>query len=277
MKRKKLNRYPFIVLLVIHSALIFYTFCKQKERKSLLILLFSNIGLAYLFEYIVFTFSKAYCYRPYFFKKEYIDNTLGAILSQAIYVPFTAAFITAFQWGWKVKWLFSFYFTIVETLFLRLGIYKHHWWKTIYTTFLLPVFFTISDWWYKQIMKGNPVVLTTSLCNMVLVTCTNVMYIMALLRKIRFGRGMWHSWKEHFLISPLYTITLTGFTVWSIREGSFWSKVRAVLFGVLMDWILKALRIVRTNFYFPHMNIVLHSCIVFLAVCYQRWVDQYKA
>ncbi|MEW9667943.1 hypothetical protein [Ammoniphilus sp. 3BR4] len=274
MKSNKRNRYPFIVLLIIHGALIFYTFYKHKDRKSLLILLFSNIGLAYLFEYFVFTLFKAYCYRPYFFKREYIDNTLGAILSQAIYVPFTAVFITASQWGWKVKWLFSFYFSVVEVLFLRLRVYQHHWWRVIYTTVLLPIFFFISDWWYKQIKKGTPFVLSISLVNIILVTSTNIMYVFALLRKIRFGRGKWHSWSEHFHISPLYTLAQALFTVWSIRDGSWWSKVRVVLFGVMLDWTLKTLGILKMNFYYPYMNIVLNSFMIFLSVRYKHWVDQ---
>ena len=63
----------------------------------------SNIGLAYLLEFFVLNIFKGYRYKPRVMKKKYFDNILGAILSQAIFVPFTAVFLTTLKIGWIGK------------------------------------------------------------------------------------------------------------------------------------------------------------------------------
>ncbi|RXT15459.1 hypothetical protein [Ammoniphilus sp. CFH 90114] len=274
--KRKANSYPFIILLIIHTVLLLFTFYKQKDRKTLFVLLFSNIGIAYIFEYFVFSLFQAYRYKPRFFKDNTVDNTSGAILSQAIYVPFTALFLTAFQWRDKAKWVGSLYFTMVEMMFLRLGVYQHNWWRTPYTTILIPIYFYISDWWYKQIKQGTPVVLTISLFNMIMVTGTNLLYVMALVGKFRFGMGPRHTWTEHYKISPLYPIVHSFFATWSLKREGIVSKFRILVFGNVLDWVLFRSRIVDKKFYQPLINNVLHIFMIVTSNLYKRLVDDHK-
>lgn len=112
-------------------------------------MLFANIGMAFLFEYVVLNLFQAYTYKPKLLKKPYFDNILGAILSQALYIPVSSTFITIFRKDWKWKIGFSLYFYCIEKLFIWLKIYEIKWWKPVYKFVLLPTYYVISDFFYK--------------------------------------------------------------------------------------------------------------------------------
>ncbi|MDQ0197820.1 hypothetical protein [Neobacillus ginsengisoli] len=240
MKKTKRNYIPFIVLLVIHSILLGFSFYKSKNRKSLFALLMSNIGFAYLLEYFVLNIFNAYIYKPKILKKNFLDNNFGAILSQAIFLPFTAVFLSVLNLGWKGKLLASIYFSGVEKLFLRLGVYKHNWWKTSYTFFLIPFYFKLSDLWFYYLSKKNPLVRFISLFFMILVSEANLLFILTVLRKVRFGIGRYHSWSEHFIMVPLYSISLSVFAAFSLRKKNSWkAKLKVLFFGVSHSELLR--------------------------------------
>ncbi|RXJ00257.1 hypothetical protein DS745_12035 [Anaerobacillus alkaliphilus] len=238
LKRKK-HLLPYALLLIIHSVLLFYTFYKNKDRKRLFILLVSNIGLAYFFEYFVVNLFNGYSYKPGVFKNNYIDKIMGAILSQAIYVPFTALFITAFRLGWKYKLVTVIYFGVVEAFYVRLGIYTHMWWRTIYTVFLLPIYFFISDKWYEQLKKGNPAIQFFSLYHFIVVTCVNVLFIKAVRNKVKFGRGYFHSWREHFILVPLYSMVIALFSAWQLKDSKGYNIGKVMGFQLIIDNVLE--------------------------------------
>ncbi|SEM12646.1 hypothetical protein SAMN05192533_101114 [Mesobacillus persicus] len=235
---KKYNKYPYLILLFIHTSLLVFSFYKNKDRKRLFLLLSSNIGLAYLFDYFVVNLFKAYSYRPSIFRNKQLDEITGAIFSQAIFVPFTALFITSFHLDWKFKLGASLYFSIIEKLFVKMGVYTHHWWKTSYTTLLIPIYFLISDKWYQYLKQGHPAVLFASKFHLILITCVNLLFVRAVRRKIRFGFGSFHSWREHFIIGPLYSIVLSFFTAKAMKVDKVRSQIGILCFRLVVDFIL---------------------------------------
>jgi hypothetical protein len=248
-KPKKRNKIPFIILFIIHSSMLGYSFYKSKNKKQLFTLLMADIGFAYLLEYVVLNLFNAYTYKPRIIKKNFFDNVFGAILSQGIFVPFTAVFSTVVRIGWVGKLLGGVYFTLVELLFLRLKVYKHNWWRTIYTLILIPLYFVISDWWNILLGKRNPLVRFISLFLMILVTEANLLFLFALTRKVRFGAGKFHSWKEHFIIVPLYAITLSLFSTVSFLKQNNWSaKLKVLLMTIGLDQIFKKRKVIKEKF-----------------------------
>jgi hypothetical protein len=247
---KRNNKIPFIVLFLIHSGLLGYTFYKSKNKKQLFTLLMSNIGFAYLLEFFVLNLFKAYKYKPRVMKKNYFDNILGAILSQAIFVPFTAVFSTTQKLGWIGKILLGgVYFSLVEIFFLKLKVYKHYWWRTSFTLILIPLYFRISDWWNILLSKKNPFIRFISLFLMIMVTEANLLFVFASARKIRFGFGRYHSWTEHFIIVPLYAIALSIFSTLSLLKQNNWlSKIRVLVMTIGLDQIFKKRKIVKEKF-----------------------------
>jgi fumarate reductase subunit D len=249
-KPKKRNKIPFIILLIIHITMLGYSFYKSENKKHLFTLLMADIGFAYLLEYVVLNLFHAYTYKPKVLKKKIFDNVLGAILSQGIFVPFTAVFSTFLKIGWVGKIFGGVYFSLVELLFLRLKVYKHNWWRTIYTLLLLPLYFKISDWWNVFLNKRNPFARFISLFLMILVTEANLLFLFASTRKIRFGAGRYHSWGEHFMFVPLYAITLSLFSAGSFLKQNNWSsKLRVLLMTIGLDYIFKKRKVVKEKFH----------------------------
>ena len=275
MKNKYRHRIPYLILLVIHTALVIRAFYRNKDKKSLVILLCSNIGIAYIFEYVVFNLLRAYKYMPKFLKNKYLDNAIGAVLSQAIYVPFTALFLTANNYGYKAKLIATMYFLVIEKVFISLNIYRTNWWKPIYTFFLLPAYFLISDFLYKHIKNGTPIILKASYFFMVIVTCGNLYYLMAVLRKIRFGLGYFSSWREHFIIIPIYLASISLFTVWSLSKEDRYSTLRIFLFSFIVDMILKKFNIMKTKFTVVSISVMQMGKIIF-SVLFKKFFNVYE-
>jgi hypothetical protein len=249
MKNSKRNKIPFIILFLIHTTLLGVSFYKSRNKKHLFTLLMSNIGFAYLLEFFVLNLFKAYKYKPKVMKYDFFDNIFGAILSQAIFVPFTALFLTASKLGWVWKLLGGIYFALVELLFLRLKVYKHYWWKTGYTLILIPIYFNISDLWNLFLSKKNPVIRFISLFLMIMVTEANLLFLFASTRKIRFGFGKYHSWTEHFIIVPLYAISLALFSTISFLKENNWSaNLRVLVMSIGLDQFFKKFNLSKVKF-----------------------------
>ena len=231
--------------------------------------------MAYLFEYFVLNLGQAYSYRPKILKNRYLDNIFGANLSQASYVPFTAILITAFQFGWKLKLLFSLYFVCIEKLFIVMGVYRHHWWKTTYTGIFLPILFYISDLWYKYLKQGNSYILFMTLYFMTLVTGVNTLYVFAVLRKFKFGLGRFHSWKEHFKIAPIYSLALSFITVLGLTRGDSWKvKVNVLIMIKSVDLFLKKSDIPKGKFYNFFLNNGIHVMMIYLTSQYKKMISR---
>jgi len=264
------NNNPFIILAVIHMAMLLYTFYKKKDRKRLFVLLLANIGLAYIFDFFVVVLFRGYTYKPGIFKSKYVDHIFGAILSQGVYVPITALFITAFKLGWKVKLFFAMYFVTIERLFLSLKVYKIHWWRSPYTFTFVSIYFWLCDIWFEKMKDRNPVILFLTLFNMLHVTWTNILFPFAVQRKVRFGLGRFYSWKEHFVVGPVYFYLISLLIAWIEKRGGRFTSTKILGLVMLGDFVLTRLRLLKIN----SLSIlpVIYTILMFISNVYRRWV-----
>lgn len=275
-KNKFLNKNstPFLLLAIIHI-LAFMILSKRRKQPYTWTLFLSNIGWAYLFEYLTLNLFRAYRYKPSLMKKRSFDTILGAILSQGVYVPTTATLLTLFKKNWKWKISLSFLYFCIERLFLRLKIYKVYWWKPIYTLVLLNLYFYISDGFYKALTMGKKWGFMIAHYLSINVILINSLYIFANNRKIRFGRGHFHSWSEHFLIVPLYSMMLAlTATVTSTKPGIFYRWLM-FLIHILIDTILTRLGILKMNFKsllttLPRYTIIILISRFFYKLIYEK-------
>jgi hypothetical protein len=272
MKNPKRNKIPFIILFLVHTFILGYSVYKSKNKRQLFALLMSNIGLAYLLEFFVLNLYNAYKYRPRVLKNNYFDNILGAILSQAIFVPFTAVFLTVKKTGWLGKITGGLYFSIVEMVFLKLKVYKHHWWKTVYTLILIPIYFIISDAWNFFLGKKNPLIRFISLFFTIMVTEANLLFIFATLKKIQFGFGRYHTWTEHFKIVPLYAISFSFFTTLTfLKENNWISKLKVFVFTMVLDLVFKKTKLVKEKFHIVEY-VIVRLLTILLYGQFRNWI-----
>lgn len=206
-----------------------------------------------------------------------MDNIFGAILSQAIFVPFTAIFLTALSLGWKAKWLASLYFALIENLFLRLDVYRHKWWKTVYSFIIFPFYFRLSDYWYLQLQKGNKLTEFFSLFFMTFVTRINILFTQTIKRKVLFGIGMHHSWNEHFIFAPLYSLVQSLLSTILLTFKNKWPAwIGMLVFSIGFDNILKKVNIVKNGFQKRSVNNAIRVGIILLASLYRKWICDQK-
>ncbi|MDF2959493.1 MAG: hypothetical protein K0S39_1228 [Paenibacillus sp.] len=76
---------------------------------------------------------------------------MGAIASNLLALPATAAFIAVFQLSWMWILTFTAVFIGIEWLFLKMGIYSHNWWRIEYTAIGLPFYFAVAKVWVRWI------------------------------------------------------------------------------------------------------------------------------
>ncbi|MBO0962082.1 hypothetical protein J1P26_20455 [Neobacillus sp. MM2021_6] len=272
MKIPKRNRIPFFILFLIHIFLMGLTFYRNKNRKETFILLVSTMGFAYLFEYFVLNLFNAYIYKPKVLKKPILDNVFGAVLSQAIFIPFTAVFLTLSKSGWVAKIFSSIYFSLIEMLFLWLRVYKHNWWKTIYTFILLPFYFKWCDFWYSCLRKKNQLVQFASFFLLIMVTETNLFFMLAIIRKFRFGMGRYHSWREHFILSPLYSITISAFTAISLKNhNNVSTKLKVIILGTGLNYFFQRIKLLKNKLRFFEY-LLIRIVMVYVYGQYREWV-----
>jgi hypothetical protein len=240
------NSLPFLLLTFIHLVIFLKLFKRKREYTWTLLL--SNIGFAFFFEYFVLNLFQAYTYKPSILKIKYLDNILGAILSQAFYVPITATFLTIYKKNWQWKISFITYFYIVEQLFLRLGIYKTNWWNPKFTSVLMLMYFYTSDFFYKMIEKRKYLALKLAQYLTIVVIDVTFMYTMAVRRKLKFGIGFLHTWKEHFILAPIYSLILSFFSTFISSQNGILYRIYHLLYFLVVDYFLIKVRFVKINY-----------------------------
>jgi hypothetical protein len=242
--RNRKNSIPFLLLLFIHIGLFILTL-NRRNKKDVWILFLTNTGLAYIFEYFTLNLFHGYRYKPGIMKERFFDAILGAVLSQGLYVPVTATFLTLFQknWIWKVS--ISLMYFYIEQLFKYLGIYKVYWWKSIYTPVLLNFYFYISDFLQMVLKDRKNWALKMAHYLSIEVIWITLMFIFAKLRVIRFGRGRYHTWTEHFIIAPLYSLFLSFIALLTSAKSGWYYRFLQMFIHIVIDFTLSLTGILK--------------------------------
>jgi hypothetical protein len=132
----------YFALVAASMLLLLYTYY-QKRNHPVLLLLIAAIGFGYIIEGIIYNLLHSYEYYPHLLPNNpTYDSNLGAIASNVFVLPVVAVFVATFQKGWKWILFLSLLIIGIEGGFLKLGIYKHNWWRIEFTFFgLLTVYF----------------------------------------------------------------------------------------------------------------------------------------
>ncbi|QOR68083.1 hypothetical protein IM538_08230 [Cytobacillus suaedae] len=204
------NRIPFILLAIIHTLLLVFTIYRKGKKTFPLLMI--SIGITYVFEYVVLNVFKMYWYYPKVFRNNWIDSVFGAFMSQSLFVPIAGTLLTLFSKGWKWRIGVSFFYALVERVFIHLGVYKNRYWSTFYTVTAMPLYFYVLSKWWEGVQKGNKVYIYISVLFFYWVNYTNVLFFsLALFNKYRFRIGFIEGkYWEHFILVPIYTL-ISGF------------------------------------------------------------------
>ncbi len=239
MKKNQNSKY-YTLLIFVHFFLLLYVLYKKKDRKTILLTFLSIVGLAFYFEYPLYI-SKAYSYKTNLLKNKEQDNSFGSVLSQGLFVPTVAIFISSYQLGWKIKLLFTLYFVFIERIFIMLNIFKNNWWNTIYTMFSIFVYFFISDGWYKGLKKGNKFITTMTHYNTFHVIYLNFLFSLSIFQKFRFipVKFTTKRWYHHYSFVKIYITLETLLTMYFSEQKNSKLKALPLLIVTIIDTILR--------------------------------------
>ena len=133
------NTIWFILLFVtsiITNVLILY---KTNNIKFAIAFLFSIIGFSFILEATLVLGFNAYSYYPKIFKDSYLDIIFGNYFSQ-ISVSSTSLLLAIYNLSYIWYCIFGLIYFLIDVIFVKLGIYEHFWYKSIYTFFGLSSF-----------------------------------------------------------------------------------------------------------------------------------------
>lgn len=80
-------------------------------------------------EFIVLGLFNGYAYKTGIFTSPWAENILGHLILNSTLYPGTAILVAAYSLGYGWISLITVIYLLLEYLFLKLGIYEHHWWQ----------------------------------------------------------------------------------------------------------------------------------------------------
>lgn len=271
------NKYYYLGLIFLHSVLLLYVFYKKNNKREIFLTFLSLMGLTYYFEYPIYIF-KGYKYKTNILKNKEQDNSFGSVLSQGLFVPTAAIFISTFKFGWRIKLLFAMFFTLIERYFLKLNIYKNNWWRTTYTSILIFTCFFISDALYKGIRNGNKLILKLTLNNVFHVIYMNVLFLLSVFKKFKYQPVSFTTqpWYYHYAFVKIYTVIETLMTTYFLEQKKKWKNILPILITLISDSFLYKIKILKVKgiywtYLFP-VRIVSHL----MALLLKKWIKKYE-
>ncbi|MFC4809808.1 hypothetical protein [Paenibacillus sp. GCM10023250] len=212
----------YIGLMGIGAALLLYTYFKSGNKRSALLYIGMS-GLGYAIEYVIFILLGCYSYRPRLIPgKPYYDEVSGAIASNLLILPALAVAIAVFRKRWLHILAAVAAMSAVEWLFLRLGIYKHYWWRTWYTSVGLVFYYWAAKLWFARIMRPQRGLMLAVTLLLIQWALTSPQAIEIVFLSGRDYRVNWFESQEHdnIAFSSTYSVAISLFFTWLLlRQG----------------------------------------------------------
>lgn len=149
------SAYWYYGLIIISLALLVASLIHTNDWKILVIQI--NIAaIIHPFEIIIFIIMKAYQYFPGILSDPKMDNYLGSYVSNLLIVPASAVIINAFSFSASYILGMAGLFTGIDWFFAVMGVYKHFWWKSIYTGVGLSIMYILSKCIWAGLQEEKP-------------------------------------------------------------------------------------------------------------------------
>ncbi|MGC5323990.1 hypothetical protein [Brevibacillus sp. SYSU BS000544] len=200
-------------------------------------------------EYIVMILLPGYQYLPQINPDEWVDNLLGAFVSDFFIVPSVALVIAVFRLRLVWSVIFAIGFMGIEWLFLSLGIYKHFWWQTIYTGIGIFIYFCIGKkiWAYTQnIERKNFIIIIYFFLLYLMLNGRSTFFLVHLLHIVKFHIGWFNNpTRDHMAFAGLFNEMTALLLTISFMLKRYYRWVGIFLL-VLLDCVLYKWNILQT-------------------------------
>lgn len=142
----------YYALAIIGVIIAAFTIYQKRQTISILTFIVFYIfttSITWLAEFVVLGLFNSYAYKPGVFKDLWAEDILGHLLTNSTLWPGTATLVSAYGLGYG--WIISITigYVLIEYLFLKLGIYEHHWWNFYLTAITVFLFLIVSKTWFS--------------------------------------------------------------------------------------------------------------------------------
>lgn len=270
------NTVWFFMLGLFGLILFIFTLWKTKIPKSQAIFVFLVLsGMSYAFEYIIFILFGSYEYHVNYFENPWHDSTFGSIFSQALVVPTIGMLIAALRLNFFWMLGFAVYLMAIEELFITLGLYEHHWWRTPYTGFFLVIAFGIAKWWAKMLPLQKPWINWFNLYATInIVNHSVTFFLTSVVDSHEFNPGWFSNQsRDSLALDALFWFIHSFVVTFLIQKGLAWYKlvilyiVDCVIFTVMMQGGLLVLK--------NGWNVMLFSLLPIIYAITSFWIDHH--
>jgi hypothetical protein len=131
-----------------------FVLIKTKTRKFTIAFTLATLGFIYLGEALLVISFRAYTYYPAIVNDLFQDAVFGNMFSQ-VSLSTTLALIIVYNLSYKWYFFFSFIYYLIDILFVKLGIYKHFWYRSIYTFIGLVILFWFVKMCYNKVITST--------------------------------------------------------------------------------------------------------------------------
>jgi hypothetical protein len=218
--------YVSYATLVVISIVLLVCSWRKAANGALVPFYLGMVGLIYLLEYIILVQFRSYEYFPGVFRIRYLDNILGSIVSNGYIVPAAAALVAVYDLGFWWIALITASLVGVEELFLHMGLFRHYWWKTLYTAIGLPLDFLISKWlWHAIRTRSSRPDLQLAVLYFANISLlgTFIFYLVALFHLLLFRVAWFHDpYRGHFAFFTLRLFITSLFYSWAVVARANW-------------------------------------------------------
>jgi hypothetical protein len=144
------NTIWYILLGITSVVAVIQIIRKPEYRKFNIAFTFAVLGFVYSLESVLLgVYDGAYSYYPKISKNAFIDTFMGNHFSQAS-ICTTLVLLAVYKLSTIWNFISAAIYYLIELLFLKLGVYKHHWYKAWYTFLgLILLAFLIKKWYHK--------------------------------------------------------------------------------------------------------------------------------
>lgn len=264
------NSIPYFLIIVICISIFLWLIVRTRQYQTVVLYL-AFVGMVYIFEYFVLVILDAYRYDPQFIANPYLDNILGAFVSNFVVVPILALLIAVLQLnsGWVVA--ISLGLGATEWLFLELGIYQLKWWKTSYTIVGLLFFFWLARLWYQKLMEGNRMIVYITFLMFSFTVVDSAIFLLLLSGIRQFQPGVFENiYRDDVFFTALYAFTKSLL----LANAVYWSSKWRWVFGAFCVILVAQFSLIQTGIlklYVPlWLFFLIYTFSLILIICLLR-------
>lgn len=146
--------YLFIAIIgVVISAHTIYVKRHKFKVSTLIVFYLFATGITWLGEFTVLGLFDSYVYKTGLFVDPWAQNLLGHLILNITLYPAIAIVCVAYGHRYWGIGLTSALFVFIEYLFVKMGLYEHHWWRYYMTGIVVIVYLLFSKYWYPEMVQ----------------------------------------------------------------------------------------------------------------------------